>query len=223
MIIFAVSGKLTSIVMTKLSFVAFLLFLVSCESQPASQADTKTDTSTRTHPELSPAPVPGGTDSSSYDPEFLSQLRASGQAYVFSGGKLIVGGDTLTFPHLDSAILFTGKNAELSLLLAVRRLNATSLAYHYELHKRQKLADSGSGKAILHPNFYLAAEMEEDESTGASYPCVDFIDEHHAASSRTIRLGLEKDEAGRNRAKWSATGTGTFHLSLSDCPVLYGK
>lgn len=202
-----------------------LLLLLSCQSQP----DTS-DAGTGTAPisESSPAPQATGSgtiksdDSSLYAPEFLAELGKSGKRIRLRGAWLIIGPDSAKIPSLEGTVVYEGKKGKNRLSLRLEPMKLSMLRYHFERWEQSSRIDSGSGVAMLNPDFYLGTEIDEDDRQGAAYPCVEFFDLSPQSNFR-IRFATEKDASGAYRAKISYDWGGARHLSLDDCPTLYGK
>lgn len=212
--------------MNKRIYVWPLLLLLSCQSQQGASDTGSSAAAPVTESALAPQATGTGTikleDSSLYAPEFLAELQKSGKEMRLQGKWLIIGPDSAKIPSLEGTVAYEGKKGQNRLSLRLEPMKLSMLRYHFERWEKSTRIDSGSGVAMLNPDFYLATELDEDDKQGETYPCAEFFDLSPQSNFR-IRFATEQSAAGQYRAKISYDWGGERHLSLEDCPTLYGK
>ncbi|NJO86589.1 MAG: hypothetical protein HC821_00400 [Lewinella sp.] len=166
-------------------------------------------------------------DSSQYDPAFLKALGDLPDSVQLQGDYLVFAGDTSFFPTelpQNQALTFAGEQDGNTFRLSLTRTNLTTLNYTFLLtDTKQQTIDQRSGKALLNPSFFLAAEIDEDPQSGESYGSTEYLDENEKSGcTMAIRLGVNTDAGGKSRARVSyyCADPNAFSLGLEDCPVL---
>lgn len=143
-------------------------------------------------------------DSTRFSKKFLSELRNSGytESVHFVDGYVLVKNDTVYFPNdLKLGMRYEFRATEESKIysLAVERVNLSTIHFDFKLHENGNLLQKQSGQADLSPFFFLASEVDEDDSTGETYGASEYKTEGENCWFN-IRIGIGKDDEGRLRA-----------------------
>lgn len=170
-------------------------------------------------------------EKSMYSKVFLKEMERIRKDYpdyspkLLNDGKLIVQGDTSLFPTeliLGKWYHFTANKNGWNPKLEVRRINYTTLEFKYTLHKNGVLEFSDQGEAEINPMFFLADEGGDDVETEDSW----FAQTYYKGpeNCRTeIRMGLDKDVNGKNRAMVSAYCNNKTYLGIDEDIMLRTK
>lgn len=163
-------------------------------------------------------------DISQYDPAFIAGLSEYGEPLRLIHNYILLGQDTAYFPEeiqLNRETVFKGSRGTKTFVLAVTRINLTTLNYDLRVFVNDSvLSFSKSGKAMLHSLFFLGSEVDEDDLTGSAYGSAEYWDNSQACSF-AIRIG-DKDENGKLRAKvkFNCEENTQDNIELDDCPTL---
>ncbi len=164
------------------------------------------------------------SDSSNYNQVFLKELADYNEPYKLIDNFIQIGSDSIYFPEdlpLKQATIFRGRKDDQDFRLTITRVNLTDIMYSFELKKNGSKIHSESGKAILGPMFFLASENDVDTETGDGYGSSEYWD-NSKACGLAIRIGMEQDDNGRQRAviTYGCPKSKNPKLDLEECPTL---
>lgn len=164
-------------------------------------------------------------DKLQYSQSFIDAVRNQkmGEVHLYDS-TMVVGKDTATFPTILKAgkmYYFKGRQGRNTFALTVIRANYSSIDYDFSLIEKGITKYLNKGQADISPRFYVASENDEDDEAGESYGAAVYA-KTEGGCTFTIRIGLDKDEKGRLRAKISQTCTDSTKTDdvLNNSPVL---
>ena len=168
-------------------------------------------------------------DKSNYDQTFIDGLSDFKEEIKLEKNYIVVGRDTTDFPDdlpLNTKRIFKGDTDEQNYVLTVTRTNFTNINYKFKLtDKKNKIIADKSGTAILSAGFVLASEVDEDEGEdGVAYGSSEYWDKANDCWF-SIRVGIGKDEKGRQRAKlvYGCEDKNKRTFNVDQCPTLRTK
>lgn len=179
-----------------------VLLLVGCVQQSTNSAGSvaPTDTTTEQGDKLHIK------DPLQYSQSFIDAVRNErlGDVELYDS-TMVVGKDTAIFPTILKAgkmYYFKGRQGSNTFALTIIRASYSSVDYDFSLIEKGITKYLNKGQADISPRFYLASENDEDDEAGESYGAAKYI-KTEGGCIFTIRIGLDKDEKGRLRAKIS--------------------
>lgn len=182
-----------------LPFTIVVLLMTACGGKQTAQTATPADSSNV------PADKVHIKDPLQYSQSFINAVRNNqkGQVHLVDS-NMVVGADTATFPTVLKAgkmYYFKGRQGRNTFALTLIRINYSSVDYDFSLIENGITKFLNKGTADISTGFYLASENDEDED-GQSYGAAKYA-KTEGGCTFTIRVGLDKDEKGRMRAKIS--------------------
>lgn len=132
--------------------------------------------------------------------------------------------NTAYFPddlNLNREYIFKAGNDSQNDVLAVKRINETTLNFNFQLFENNKLLNAETGYANLPSLFFLGPEGEPDIETGDSFVSQEYIRKNDSIWL-CINIGMDKDYKGKQRAKitYRYTDKSKQKLNLEECPIL---
>jgi hypothetical protein len=163
-------------------------------------------------------------DKSQYDQTFIEGLSDYNEPIKLIDNFLIIGNDTTYFPddlNLNEEYIFKANKDSQNYVLKVRRINATSLKFNFQLFDNSKLLHTETGVAILPSLFFLGPEGEPDIQTGNSFFSHEYLKKDNGFWL-CINIGIDKDSKGKQRAKitYRYTDKSKQTTNLEECPIL---
>lgn len=163
-------------------------------------------------------------DKSNYDASFINGLNGYDEPIQLIDNYIVVNEkDTTYFPEilpLNEAIIFEGSGNHNRIQLTVTRTNLTTLVYDFKnTGNDNKIIDSRSGKAVIGSLFFFAPEADIDTIMNEGYACSEYWDTTRNCSF-SVRIGLEPDKNGKQRAKITYGCTDNPGIDLDECPIL---
>lgn len=137
-----------------------------------------------------------------YDSNFIKNLKNYSNKIKIMNNYIINENDTIYFPEelpLNKEIVLSATQNVFLLKLILKRVDFTSILYTFFYYKNSESIYEKTGKAVLHPMFFLSPEIDEDTETGETYAS----SEYHDLTSDcpfSIRVGIGKDENKKLRA-----------------------
>jgi hypothetical protein len=189
----------------ELSLVTALLTIISCSDQEAVK-----DNNNEAPPVVEVEEIQENQskivvdDSARFSQKFLNELRNSGypERIHFIDDYVVVENDTVYFPNdlqLGKRYEFQASEESKNYSLAVEHINLSTIQFDFELYENGNVLHKQSGQAELTPFFFLASEVDEDDSTGDAYGASEYKTEGKDCWFN-IRIGVGKDDEGRLRA-----------------------
>lgn len=165
-------------------------------------------------------------DPSNYSKVFLDEFTASNskESIQLIGNTIIVGSDTTSFPGslaIDKTYTFKAIKDNQQYELKVKRMNLTTLNFNFNLYENDHLLYADKGDAHLGARFYLASEMDQDEQNGEGYGSYEYW-QRKDDCWLSIRIGMDKDRNGKERAKvtFGCNDPSKRSLDCGHCPTM---
>ncbi len=210
-------------IMTKTTFLAMALTMISCNGNTKEEnADIK-ETGTSSIKTTDRSHSVFVKDKTLYDDSFILGLSEYGETLNLIDNYILLGEDTAYFPEelqLNEQKVFHGNSNHRNFQLTITRVKLTSVVYNFLVTtENNKQIINKTGRAVLPSLFFLGSEVDDDEQLGESFLSSEYWDES-SGCSLAIRIG-EKDEAGNLRAKVKLNcDEESQNIQLKDSPIL---
>ncbi len=180
---------------------------MACQSSSTTDKNTPETQASDTSSQSNPGEQEGASaklivkNEADYSPAFLSLLRQNTdfENFYLDGNLMVINGtDSAYFasePPIGKTIVLHGQKEPLAITLQLKRINQTTVDYTINMMKSGKPAYTQTGSADISPFFFLGAESDEDDASGASYFATEFTTANSDCHT-AIRIG--KTESSRN-------------------------
>lgn len=163
-------------------------------------------------------------DKSHYDHAFIEGLSEYNEPIKLIDNYILIGNDTTYFPDdlsLNKEYIFKANNNNQNYVLAVKRINETTLKFNFQMFVNNKIFHTETGEANLPSLFFLGPEGEPDIQTGDSFFSQEYIKKDNSIWI-CIKIGMDKNYKGKQRAKITYRYTDKFKQTrnLEECPIL---